>query len=285
MTARETAPPTISIVTSLFNQLDRTKEFLRSLEATLGDIRYEVILVDDASSDETTDFLDELDSSYRVLRNAENKGFAFANNRGAKIAKSEVLAFLNNDLVLTPGWFAPMFDCLISQERVGCVGNVQLDANSGRIDHAGIYFEVDGSARHAYKGRRYLSNLANSPGRALTGACFLIKKDLFLEAGGFDTGYTNGLEDIDLCLRLGERGYRHFVCTSSRVYHWVSSSRGRGDGESPANIERFQERWGGAQLFEPKEWALGYIGRYIGRPWLMHPFRAIRALCYLIRSG
>lgn len=284
MTAAESASPTVSIVTALFNQLDRTKEFLRSLEDTLSDVSYEIILVDDASSDGTSEFLDEVDATCRVLRNTENKGYAFANNRGAEAAKASVLAFLNNDLVLTPGWFEPMFDCLTSKERVGCVGNVQLDAAFGKIDHAGIYFEDDGFARHACKGRRFLATRSNFSVRAVTGACFLIEKELFLEVGGFDPGYTNGLEDIDLCLRLGERGLRHFVCTSSRVHHWVSSSRGR-DVSSGANRRRFQERWSRKELFDPKEWASAYLGRFIGRPWLMQPSKAVRALYFLLRGG
>jgi len=282
VTARETAPPTISIVTSLFNQLDRTKEFLRSLEATLGDIRYEVILVDDASSDETTDFLDELDSSYRVLRNAENKGFAFANNRGAEIAKSEAIAFLNNDLILRPGWLQPMLDCLQAAEQVGCVGNVQLDAASGKVDHAGIYFESDGSVRHARKGCRFPPSHSNFPVRAVTGACFLMKRELFLSEGGFDEGFVNGFEDIDLCLRLAEKGYQHFVSGSSCVLHHVGSARGRNP-SNDSNERRFREKWGSERLFRPQEWAKAYLSRFAGRPWRFHPTKALKAIFCLAR--
>ena len=141
--------------------------------------------MDDASTDDTPGFLEESGGSCRVLTNTVNRGFAFSNNLAAKTAASEVIAFLNNDLVLRPGWLKPMLDCLLSGKRTGCVGNVQLDATSGKIDHAGIYFESDGSVRHGLKGRRFLPSRSNFPVRAVTGACFLMNRELFLSEGGF----------------------------------------------------------------------------------------------------
>ncbi|MFP6901148.1 MAG: hypothetical protein VCA36_09395, partial [Opitutales bacterium] len=119
---------------------------------------------------------------------------------------------------------------------------------------------------------------------AVTAACILMEKETFLECGGFDEEYLNGLEDVDLCLRLSERGYRHFVCPSSRVRHWVGATRGRNQ-DAIANVKRFRRRWGGDRLFCPKEWAWAYLSRYCGRPWQLNPLRVIRALFYLLRGG
>ena len=286
----EDSSPSVSIVTALHNQLDRTKEFLGSLEASLpelkdvlGEAALEVILVDDASADGTSSFVDELSYPYRVLRNEENKGYAFSNNSGASTAKGEILVFLNNDLVLQSGWFQPMYDCLLSREQVGCVGNLQIDASTGRIDHAGIYFEKDGSIRHRRKGCRTMFNQSIFQVRALTGACFMTQKKTFLDEGGFDESFMNGFEDVDLCLRLGQRGYRHYLCPASRVLHWVGSSRGPNDSGS-ANRQRFHDRWGREELFKPRDWGRAYLGRFLGRPWRLHPIRAIRALSYLPRA-
>tara|TARA_Y100001934_G_scaffold83536_1_gene103664 strand:+ start:2038 stop:2892 length:855 start_codon:yes stop_codon:yes gene_type:complete len=282
VTARETAPPTISIVTSLFNQLDRTKVFLDSLEETLGELPCEVILVDDASTDDTPEFLEEINRSWRVLTNSKNRGFAFSNNLGAKTAQSEVIAFLNNDLILRPGWLQPMLDCLQAGEKVGCVGNVQLDASSGKVDHAGIYFESDGSVRHARKGCRYPPSNSNFPVRAVTGACFIMYRELFIAEGGFDEGFVNGFEDIDLCLRLAEKGYQHFVSGSSCVLHHVGSARGRNP-SNDSNERRFRDKWGSERLFRPEEWAKAYLSRFAGRPWRFHPTKALKAIFCLAR--
>lgn len=217
-----------------------------SLEATLpASVPYEVILVDDGSTDGTREWLAGLGEPYRVVLNERNLGFGRATNRGAELARGSVLALLNNDLVLQPGWFRPMLRALYSLgPRAGVVGNVQLNAATGKVDHAGIYFNRKCKPEHDRRDPGAWS-LAFNPVRrvaAATGACLLVRADTWRDAGGFDPAYVNGCEDVDLCLRLAESGRVNAVALRSRVLHHVSASPGRKIRDEE-NTRRLVRRW------------------------------------------
>src|SRR5437764_725708 len=111
-----------------------------SLRATLpAAMTHEIILVDDGSTDGTREWLATLGDPFRVVLNDRNRGYAVANNRGAAIARGDFLALLNNDLILLPRWLEPMLAAHATLGlRAGVIGNVQLDAGTGIVDHAGI---------------------------------------------------------------------------------------------------------------------------------------------------
>ncbi|MEM0964841.1 MAG: glycosyltransferase family 2 protein [Verrucomicrobiota bacterium] len=274
--------PEVSIVTALYNRLDLTKEFLEGLERTLSGVRYEVVLVDDGSTDGTRDFLSKVKRpEVRVLFNDSNLGFAGSNNRGAQEAKGELLAFLNNDLVLRSRWLEPMIGAL--DPNSGFVGNVQLNAETGRIDHAGIVFTPWGIPEHW--GQNYLSvpKKGTRGFRAVTAACCLIKRDSFLSEGGFDENFRNGFEDIDLCLRLQQKGRVNRISFESRVGHWVSASPGRKGGDA-ANIRLFLDRWGD----QTASWGLGdwpshYLLRNLRNPFRLNGRKTLDALSLMGR--
>jgi GT2 family glycosyltransferase len=223
--------PLLSVVTPLYNCLALTQAMVESLLATLPPrIGCEVILVDDCSTDGTREWLSGLGEPFRVVLNERNLGFGAATNRGAAQARGEVLALLNNDLVLRPGWLAPMLFALRSLgSRAGVVGNVQLNAATGEVDHAGIALDEKCKPAHERRIPGPLS-LALRPYRevfALTGACLLLRARTWRRLGGFDEGYFNGCEDVDLCMRAREAGLRNVIAYRSRVLHHVSASPGR----------------------------------------------------------
>ena len=176
----------VSFIIPIFNQLAYTQACLSSLRATLPPgLSHEIILVDDASTDGSRDFLRELAPPHIVLLNERNLGYAAANNRGARIAQGEFLALLNNDLVLQPGWFEPMLAAFTQHSRAGLVGNIQLAADTGEVDHAGVIFRDGGYPVH------YREPLAGAQSRgpyvefpAVTAACCLVRREWFLRAGG-----------------------------------------------------------------------------------------------------
>jgi O-antigen biosynthesis protein len=218
------------------------------LQETLpGGLEYEVILVDDGSTDGTRDWLATLEAPFRVILNERNLGYGGANNRGAAVARGKFLALLNNDLVLSPGWIEPMLDAHARLEsRAGVVGNVQLDARTGAVDHAGIFINHKSKPEHD-RTPGWKLRLASRfrPLRcmpAVTGACVLVGHDLWRELGGFDEGYVNGCEDVDLCLRAAAAGRRNVVSLRSVVRHHVSTSPGR-KGRDEANTYRLTLRW------------------------------------------
>ena len=272
--------PKLSFVSALHNCLPLTQAMLNSLEATVDLTDKEVVLIDDASTDGTAEFLSTLQErpNLNVLKNPQNQGFARSNNRAAKAANGEILVFINNDLEFSQAWLPPMLDALSAQANAGAVGNVQRNFQTGLIDHAGIYFDLEGLPTHAHKNR------ANPPRgklierNAATAACLAIRKDLFEEVGGFEEAYQNGCEDVDLCMKLKSRGYRIYVALESIIRHHISVSPGR-NLHNDRNTEIFRLRWSDyAKPFGQQEWAREYFRRYARYWWRMNPKLAFRAL-------
>ncbi|MGD1030979.1 MAG: glycosyltransferase, partial [Opitutaceae bacterium] len=142
-----------------------------------------------------------------------NRGYAPTCNRGAAAAGGDILVFLNNDLVLTPRWLEPMLAARRRLgSRAGLVGNVQLDARSGLLNHSGITINHKGKPEHL--GRRRTDFLR----------------------------YSNGCEDVDLCLRAAAAGRTNAVALRSRVLHHISMAPGRKDRDE-ANTQRLTVTW------------------------------------------
>ena len=237
--------PSVSVIISVFGQLQYTKRCLAQLEKTLlGELDYEVLIIDDASKDGTVEFLKGLEEPHRVFLNDENKGFAGNNNLGAREARGEYLCFLNNDVFVQGDWLRPMLRVFDEKDDVGIVGNVQKLAGSRRYDHMGMVFSPQGIPRH------YGQDFFHRPFKrqvrqwsAVTAACCLANRERFLGFGGFDEIFLNGCEDIDLCLRMSEEGLVHYVAHDSVVQHVKCATKGRLD-HNQANESKFMERWG-----------------------------------------
>ncbi len=125
--------------------------------------------------------------------------------------------------------------------------------------------------------------------RAVSAACCLIKKQLFLTMGGFDEQYINGSEDLDLCLRIGQAGRRHYVANESIVTHYVSSSQDR-HAFNAANEQRLLARWQAEiqQSLTPRDRILNaanYVLRFATRPWRYNGQRLWRATLSLVSLG
>jgi GT2 family glycosyltransferase len=234
-----------SLIVPCFNHVDVSRQFLRSLLAygPLGD-QVELILVDDASTDDTAQWMESLQSSFvSVVRHAENQGFACAMNSGVDAAKGEFVVLLNNDLLLTQGWFDPFIACADAwSSQLGIVGNVQIRAVDHGVDHAGVEFTEQGQLRHVQQLNQSVAQ-KNSP--LLTGACLMLPKRDFIEYGGFDTAYLNGGEDMELCLQAVSRGRRNLVLMRSVILHHVSASRASPLREvrDLSNLVRLYTRW------------------------------------------
>lgn len=237
----------VSFIIPLYNCLALTQAMLASLQATLPPgLAHEIIFVDDGSTDGTRDWLKSLrDPPFKVLLNERNLGYAVANNRAAAVARGEFLALLNNDLVLLPNWLEPMLAAHRALEaRAGLIGNVQLDAKTGAVDHAGIV--INGNGKPVHLRRRpsrcsaFFRPVRTRP--AVTGACLLVSRALWQNLGGFDEAYLNGGEDIDLGFRARAAGRANAVALRSVVRHHVSASPGR-KLRDEENSRRLVRRW------------------------------------------
>jgi GT2 family glycosyltransferase len=176
------------------------------------------------------------------VRHEQNVGFAGACNDGAAVATGEWLVFLNNDTLPQPGWLDALLRYASSRERIGLVGSKLLFPN-GTIQHAGVVFARDLRALHIYAGFPADHPAVNKSRefQVVTGACAVIRRALFDEVGGFDTGFVNGYEDLDLCLRLRQLGYEVHYCHESVLNHLESATRDQVFDQQ--NHKRFLERW------------------------------------------
>lgn len=224
-----------SIIIPVFNQWGLTRDCLRSLaECTLDPVQ--IIVVDNGSTDETVQELDNLGStlwgrSFISVRSPVNLGFARGCNLGAKKAQSRVLVFLNNDTLLSPGWLIPLVRALENEKNLGAVGPLLLYPYSERVQHAGIAFLPGNQAEHLYE---YFPASHPVVGksrslRALTAAALCIPRKYFWLVNGFFEGFMNGCEDMDLCLNLGKQGLSMACVPESRVLHFTSQTPGRFD--------------------------------------------------------
>ncbi|HCR19834.1 MAG TPA: hypothetical protein DIU35_20345, partial [Candidatus Latescibacteria bacterium] len=237
--------PRVSIVIPLFNQVDHTTACLDALKRTVNGTPHQLILVDNGSSDGTRALLDSLGDDVEVVLNDENLGFARGNNVGAARAEGEYLLFLNNDTIPHDGWLDALLLEADSGSDVGVVGPKLVYPDTGRIQHAGLEL-VNGVPDHVH---RHVDADDPAVNRArdldmVTGACLMIRRTLFEGLDGFDDGYVNGVEDVDLCLRARDAGYRVRYCPSSVLDHFEGTSEGRFDHVRP-NLERFVGRWNG----------------------------------------
>lgn len=212
--------PLVSIIIPVFNQWSYTDACLKALRDTVpADVSHEIIVIDNASTDDTNTGLAQWHSqlsTLRVDRMSHNTGFSPACNRGAEISTGRYLLFLNNDTVPTPGWLQPLL-AEIEQTGVGLVGSKLVSTDTFSINHAGYVFGA-GAFYGLYQDRPSTLPGANKRRdfQALLGACILITRELFFTLGAFS---LDGLEDIDLCIKVKRDGKRVVYVPESVVIH------------------------------------------------------------------
>jgi GT2 family glycosyltransferase len=219
----------------------------RCLDLVLAGLpaRCEVVVVDDASTDATPDVLAGYGDTIRTARMDSNGGFGRACNEGARLAQGELLVFLNNDTEPQRGWLEALLRYADENPAATVVG-AKLVYPTGAVQHAGVTIGQDGYPHNLYAGLPADHPAVNRSRRlqVVTGACMLVRRRAFEDAGGFETGFRNSLEDVDLCLRIGEAGGEIHYCHEAVVTHLESASRGRQD-RFEQSVRQYRERWRG----------------------------------------
>jgi GT2 family glycosyltransferase len=230
-----------SIIIPVFNQAALTQRCL----VALGSGDFEVIVVDDASSDETAQSLANPGGRLRVVRHTVNQGFATSCNHGAAVASGEFLVFLNNETLPRPGWLTALIEYADAHPEAAVVGS-KLVYPDNTIQHAGVVICQDRYPRHIYTGFPAEHPAVNKSRQfqIVTGASMLVRRSAFGQVGGFDPAFRNGFKDVDFCLRLREAGYQIHYCPRSTVEHLepVSEDRSKHTG---INFARYRELWSG----------------------------------------
>jgi GT2 family glycosyltransferase len=251
--------PLVSIVIPIKNRADLLQRCILSIRDKTGYEHYELIVVDNQSDDPSTiEYLEQLkrEPHVRVLPYDHPFNFAAINNLAAELANGEMLLFLNNDTeVKVPEWLEAMVE-QAQRPEVGAVG-AKLLYPDNTVQHAGVVLGLRrGVAEHAYKGLpdddpRYFQNLHVIRNySAVTGACLMTRKQLFQEVGGFDAEHLPvAFNDVDLCLRLRERGYWIVYTPYAVLYHHESATRGRE--LDPSEEDYMKTRWKAAIEDDP----------------------------------
>lgn len=244
---------TVSIIIPCFNKVQLTEQCLKSIyEITDASINYEVLIVDNASEDDTQNLCEQYagkHKNFNYIRNDENLGFAKACNQGIEEKKGQHALLLNNDIVVTDGWLREMLLTLGSEEKAGIVGSCLLYPESEYVQHCGVILGNGGNNNPSPYHPYMFCKLSETPiatevreMKAVTGACFLINNELIDEIGVLDEDYINGYEDIDYCLTAITNGWKVYYCGKSVLYHFESMSQFRHKYDVQ-NWQRFIRKW------------------------------------------
>ncbi len=213
--------PTVSVVVINYDGRDYLQRCLGSLRAQdYPADRLEIVFIDNASSDGSVEYVREAFAEARVIVNDRNTGFSPAVNQGAEAASGRYLALLNNDAEADPGWIKQAVQVLDIEDRVVTVASQIVRDDRTTVDYAGgqMAFYGHGFAKnnakqidpldHSYRPKLYAS-----------GGAMIVKRDVFLDLGGFDEDYFAFFEDVDFGWRCWVVGHETLYVPDSRVYH------------------------------------------------------------------
>ncbi len=251
-----TRPGRVSILIPNKDHANDLARCLDSIERFGGWDDTEILVLENNSADPATfAFYETILQKYkncRVLRYEGGFNFSAVNNFGARAAGGDYLLLLNNDVALeTPGFVREMLG-YAQRADVGAVG-AKLFYPDGTVQHAGVFIGLGGSAGHSHKGHPRASagdmyRLATAQNFcAVTGACLMVKKELYERFGGLDeTSFAVAYNDVDFCLRLWQAGYLNVMTPFAAAVHYESKSRGddtRAGGEKQARYEAERARF------------------------------------------
>lgn len=241
--------PELSIIIPVYNKSLYTFTCLKSIYENSDENAYEVIVVDDASSDDTSQMLNDI-KGITVIRNLENKGFIYSSNTGANAAKGHYIVFLNNDTIVTQGWLSALKKTFMHFPDAGLVG-AKLIYPDGKLQEAGGVVWQDASA---WNYGRY-----DDPDKPeysycrvvdyCSGACLMIKQQDLMDLGLLDHHYTPAYyEDTDLAFRVRKAGKKVYYQSDATIIHFEGVSSGTDITQGTKryqiiNHEKFYRRW------------------------------------------
>lgn len=255
--------PSLSVIIPTRNRLELLRKCLEGLASTsYPDI--EIIVVDNDSDDAATlAYLDQLDPAFcRVLRHHGPFNFSAINNHAVRESRGELLCLLNNDVeIVHSDWLSILAQQALRKD-VGAAG-AQLLYPDGRIQHAGVVLGVGGGAAHAHRlfypaeegyfQRHQLPQFVS----AVTAACLVVRRDRFDAVGGLDEEhFTVSFNDVDLCMKLNEKGWQSLYEPRAQLIHHESISRGFdrdpvGAARLASELAELKARWGTGTQVDP----------------------------------
>lgn len=216
----------VSVVILNYNGKGYLEQFLPSV------IKFsqhaEIVLIDNASTDDSIEFLKEHHPDIRLIELDTNLGYAGGYNKGLKSITSEYCVLLNSDIEVTENWIDPVIDLMGSDEMIAaCQPKILSFHQKDHFEYAGASGGyIDWLGYPFCRGRIFNTNekdIGQYDDTAqifwASGACFFVRTSVFKESDGFDSSFFAHMEEIDLCWRLNKNGHKVMVCPQSVVYH------------------------------------------------------------------
>ncbi|MGB2129317.1 MAG: glycosyltransferase family 2 protein, partial [Flavicella sp.] len=216
----------IAVVVLNWNGKKLLENFLPSLVAFSKEAT--VYVADNASTDDSVPFILEYFPSVKIIQNKKNGGYAKGYNDALQKIKADVYALVNSDIEVTENWLSPIIETFDSSKDIGIIQPKILDYNNkNRFEYAGAAGGFLDMLGYPFCRGRIFQSLENDTQQYndniaidwASGACLFIRSKIYHELEGFDEDFFAHMEEIDLCWRLKNRGYRIGACGGSVVYH------------------------------------------------------------------
>lgn len=249
--------PLISVIIPNKDHTDDLDICLKSLYEKSSYKNFEVIIVENNSTEkETFEYYEAIAQKHgniKIVKWEGNFNYSAINNFGVNYAKGEYILLLNNDVEIINGSCLEEMLMFAQRKDVGAVG-AKLYYSDDTVQHAGVILGLGGTAGHAHKhfGRSHPGYMARASIAqnltACTAACLMMRRDVFDEVGGLDEEFEVAFNDVDLCMKIREKGYLVVFTPYAELYHYESKSRGNDSTPEKlerfrGEIDRFKERW------------------------------------------
>jgi GT2 family glycosyltransferase len=220
----------LSVIIVNWNTRDLLRECLKSVLKQTKGLDYEVLVVDNGSSDDSVRMIKKAFPWIKLMENRENLGFSKANNQAIRRARGEFILLLNSDTKIAENAFKKMVDFARANPQIGVLGPRLLNADGNSQASTAPFYFLGVAFLSLFGGDRFLRS---SPQKAkkvdwVSGSCFLIRRELLDKVGGLDEQFFMYLEEMEFCYRAKKVGFETWFLPWARVYHLVRGSSPEG---------------------------------------------------------
>ena len=218
----------VAVVILNYNGRKFLEQFLPNVIANCDPSLAEVVVADNASTDDSVAFMREHYPEIRLIENGSNGGFATGYNLALRQVEATYYVLLNSDIEVTPRWIEPVIELMDADSQIAaCQPKILSYYNKKQFEYAGASGGFIDKYGYPFCRGRVFQNLEedvhqyDTPMEVFwaTGACMFVRADLYHQIGGLDDSFFAHMEEIDLCWRLKNAGYKVYCCPQSQVYH------------------------------------------------------------------